>query len=108
MTTSPGDRDVRQLGAGDAALLVLYGYVLDRTDGQRMALIYELEVLARLRRRGRGRQLLRTALQRLKDDRVVAVWLTTGRDNEPARQLYRGTAAEEIDDLLYRWTFPAP
>lgn len=89
----------------DAAVGMLYGYVLDRIDGQRMGLIYELEVLDRHRRRGHGQRLLRAALEVFESEAVLAVWLTTGRDNEPARQLYRSAEAHEIDDVVYQWPF---
>jgi ribosomal protein S18 acetylase RimI-like enzyme len=85
---------------------MLYGYVLARIDGRRMGLIYELEVLDGYRRRGHARGLLGAALDIFHDEGVVAVWLSTGRDNEPARQLYRSTEAQEIDDLIYQWTAP--
>lgn len=89
----------------DAPVGMLYGFVLDRIDGQRMALIYELEVVDRHRRRGHGQRLLRAALEVFESEAVLAVWLTTGRDNEPARQLYRSAKAQEIDDVLYQWSF---
>jgi ribosomal protein S18 acetylase RimI-like enzyme len=90
----------------EAPVGVACGYVLDRIDGRRMGIIYELEVVDRHRRRGYGRQLLEAALDALQGGGVLSVWLTTGRENEPARQLYRNAAAQEIDDLLYQWTFP--
>ena len=85
---------------------LLYGYLLDRIDGRRMGVIYDLEVLERSRRRGHGRALLQAALDALQERRAIAVWLTTGRDNEPALELYRAAGGDEIDDVLIQWAFP--
>lgn len=68
-----------------------------------MGLIYELEVAEHSRRRGTGRSLVQEALRLMTEAGAIAVWLTTGRANTPARELYRSMDAEEIDDILYQW-----
>ena len=91
----------------DQPVGMLYGYALDRIDGRRMGLIYDLEVVEQHRRRGHGRRLLQSALQLFDRDGALAVWLTTGRDNDLGRMLYQNAGAEEIDDVLYQWVLRA-
>ena len=44
--------------ADEAPIGWAYGYVLDRPDGDRMMLLYEMEVVASWRRKGIGRKLV--------------------------------------------------
>lgn len=87
----------------DQPVGMLYGYLLDRIDGRRMGLIYDLEVVEAHRRRGHGRRLLQSALDLSRVEGALTVWLTTGRDNDAGRVLYHEAGAEEIDDVLFQW-----
>ncbi|MCP3973130.1 MAG: GNAT family N-acetyltransferase [bacterium] len=66
----------------------LQGQLLDRLDGQRMMLIYDLEVAEDERRRGTATALLEHCLDLAAQHGTSRTWLISDPQNEPARSLY--------------------
>lgn len=65
-----------------------WGYRLPRPDGSAMLYLHQLEVLESHRGQGIGRQLLTTFMTTGKSSGATKMFLTTGADNTPARNLY--------------------
>jgi GNAT superfamily N-acetyltransferase len=61
-----------------------YGYVLERPDGDRTMLLYEMEVAAPWRRKGIGRQLVGAFRDSAAENRCSSMWLITDDDNVSA------------------------
>ena len=81
-----------------------YGYVLDRPDGDRMMLLYEMEVSGSWRRKGIGRQLVGAFRQRAIEMGCSTMWLFTDDDNVDAQMLYQlEGAAPEGTRLQFAW-----
>lgn len=66
-----------------------YGYVLDRPDGDRMMLLYEMEVVAAWRRQGIGRRLVGACREAAKEAECASMWLITDEANVSAQMLYQ-------------------
>ena len=66
----------------------LQGHVLDRLDGGRMMLIYDLTVHEAERRRGTATALLEQCFELAAKQGASRSWLVTEPGNEPARALY--------------------
>ena len=81
-----------------------YGYVLDRPDGERMMLLYEMEVLNGWRRKGIGRRLVGAFRDRAVSTGCQSMWLITDDDNVNAQMLYQleGATAEGTR-LQFAW-----
>jgi len=81
----------------------VYGYELPRVDrAESMALLYEIDVDERYRRRGIGTALL----GRFRDACEGPVWLVTNESNEAAMRLYAAGDRPHRDDVMIR--FPRP
>ena len=81
-----------------------YGYILDRPDGQRMMLLYEMEVTAEFRRKGIGRQLVGAFREHAIDAGCQTMWLITDDDNVNAQMLYQlEGASTEGSRLQFAW-----
>jgi ribosomal protein S18 acetylase RimI-like enzyme len=65
-----------------------WGYHLPRPDGSSMLYLHQLEVIESHRNQGIGRQLLTTFMTTGKASGATKMFLTTGADNTPARNLY--------------------
>jgi ribosomal protein S18 acetylase RimI-like enzyme len=73
-----------------------YGYVLDRIDGRRMVLFYELEVAEGARGRGFGSGLTDAMVAEARRAGAYKMWVQTGEDNEPAVRTYAGAGAHRV------------
>ncbi|WP_329004869.1 GNAT family N-acetyltransferase [Kribbella sp. NBC_00709] len=65
-----------------------WGYHLPRPDGSSMLYLHQLEVLESHRSQGIGRQLLTTFITTGQSLGATKMFLTTGANNTPARNLY--------------------
>jgi len=81
----------------------LHAELLSRLDGERMLLIYDVEVDKRHRRRGVARELMRTALRFAEDSGVARSWLLTEPDNLAARGLYDSLGGDEFPAIGFGW-----
>ena len=110
---SPGDPERFLDGPGTVAFAATvetepvgwaYGYILDRPDGHRMMLLYEMEVARAWRRRGIGRQLVGAFRQRAIDSDCNTMWLITEDSNVDAQMLYQlEGATPEGARLQFAW-----
>ena len=73
----------------------LHGQLLDRLDGDRMMLIYDLEVHESEQRKGAATALLERCLELAAEQGAGRSWLVTDPDNEPARALYETRGGTE-------------
>ena len=81
-----------------------FGYVLDRPDGDRMMLLYEMEVLAAWRRQGIGRRLVGAFRDHAIDAGCHSMCLITDDDNVNAQMLYQLEGATTEGTLLqFAW-----
>lgn len=89
---------------GDTPVAWAYGYILNRPDGHRMMLLYEMEVSPTYRRRGIGRRLVSAFRDRAIEEGCRTMWLITDDDNVSAQMLYQleGATAEGTR-LQYAW-----
>ncbi len=81
-----------------------YGYVLNRPDGNKMMLLYEMEVVPAWRRKGIGRRLVAGFRERAISEGCQSMWLITDDDNVNAQMLYQleGATADGAR-LQYAW-----
>ncbi|TCO47885.1 acetyltransferase (GNAT) family protein [Kribbella antiqua] len=86
-TTAPGVMTYVALNGSDISGWC-WGYRLPRPDGSAMLYLHQLEVDEAHRRQGIGRQLLTTFMAAGADAGATKMFLTTGADNTPARNLY--------------------
>jgi ribosomal protein S18 acetylase RimI-like enzyme len=70
-----------------------WGYLLPRPDGPGMLYLHNLEVAEPHRRRGVGRDLLRSFVAAGVDLGATKMFLTTGENNTAARRLYESMGA---------------
>ncbi len=66
----------------------LQGHLLDRLDGERMMLIYDIEVAGNQRRKGAATALIERSLELAAEHGAKRTWLISDPQNEPARSLY--------------------
>lgn len=90
---------------GDAVVGYGVAYLLDRIDGRRMLLIYDLFVADAWRRQGMGRRLMELLLATGRAEGICKAWLFTGQDNAEARRLYEACGGEGDDGQRLYW-FP--
>ncbi len=108
-----GEGLTRILGDADFLLLLakldgttvgyLYGRMLDRLDGTRLLLIYDITVGVEYRRKGVGRELVRSALAHARDEGAAGCWLIADEDNQGARAFYEHLDGEEWPAVGFRW-----
>ena len=80
-----------------------YGYVLERPDGGRMMLLYEIEVVADWRRKGVGRRLVGAFRDHAVEAGCQSMWLVTD-DDISAQMLYQLEGANtEGTRLQFAW-----
>jgi ribosomal protein S18 acetylase RimI-like enzyme len=91
----------------DQAAAFALCYDLDRLDGARMRLIYEVGTSPQFRRRGVGRALLKAVETDARSRGISKMWVPTSRSNEAAVALYEssGGMAEIEDEVSYTWRF---
>ncbi len=82
----------------------LHAQVLDRLDGERMLLIYDLEVAPQFRRRGVATELMDEVRRIAAAAGVARSWLLTEDDNEAACRLYESLDGEPFPAVGYEWT----
>lgn len=73
----------------------LQGQLLDRLDGERMMLIYDLEVAEDQRRKGAATALIERSLELAAEHGASRSWLISDPQNEPARAFYIARGASE-------------
>lgn len=83
----------------------LYGRMLDRLDGTRLLLIYDITVGVEYRRKGVGSELMRSALAHAREVGASGCWLIADEDNEGARAFYEHLDGEEWPAVGFRWKF---
>lgn len=81
----------------------LHGQTLHRLDGERMLLVYEIEVASQHRRRGIGTSLMDGALRYAVEAGLARCWLVTESDNRIARSFYESLDGEEWRVIGFNW-----
>lgn len=79
------------------------GHLLDRLDGARKLLIYDIEVAPEHQRRGVGRALMEHTLDQGRDSGATHCWLITEPGNDPSIGLYRSMGGEVFPTMGYLW-----
>jgi ribosomal protein S18 acetylase RimI-like enzyme len=86
-----------------------WGYLLVRPDRTSMLYLHNLEVAESFRRRGIGRELLRSFMDAGAQLGAGKMFLTTGRDNRAARRLYESMGAgPATQGPTVNYWFPLP
>lgn len=88
---------------GSRTIGYIHAQILDRIDGERMMLIYDLEVHEAERRRGAGTALLEECLDIAAAQGVSRTWLITEPENEPARAFYTTTGGTQWPTAGFRF-----
>ncbi len=89
---------------GDDPVAWAYGFVLDRPDGARMMLLYEMEVRPAWRRQGIGRRLVEVFRREAVEAGCRTMWLITDIDNVEAQMFYQLEGAKsEGARLQFAW-----
>jgi ribosomal protein S18 acetylase RimI-like enzyme len=88
---------------GGAAVGFAYGHLLDRPDGRRAVLLYEVEVAPGHRRRGVATALVAAVLQHGALSDAFEVWVLADPQNAAARRLYETAAARHAPQIMYTW-----
>ena len=83
----------------------LYGQMLDRIDGTRLLLVYDVTVGIEHRRKGVGSALMQSALQQAIDVGAAGCWLVADEENEDARAFYEHLDGQEWPAAGFRWLF---
>ena len=81
----------------------LHGELLSRLDGERMLLIYDVEVDKNHRRSGVASEMMRTALRLAENSDVTRCLLLTAPDNAAARGLYESLDGDEFRAIGFGW-----
>jgi aminoglycoside 3-N-acetyltransferase I len=81
----------------------LYGQFLDRLDGTRLLLIYDITVDAGHRRKGVGTALMRSAFTHAHDAGATGCWLVAARENAGVRAFYGHLDGAEWPAVGFRW-----
>ena len=92
---------------GKRATGYLHGQILDRLDGERMLLIYDLEVAVPWRRQGVGSGLMQAAFDIGRASGASRCWLLTETDNHAACEFYGSLEGERWPAVGFRWSFAA-
>jgi aminoglycoside 3-N-acetyltransferase I len=87
----------------DATVGYLYGQLLDRLDGIRMLLIYDVTVAAEHRREGIGTALMRSAFSHGRTEGAASCWLVADEGNAAARAFYENLDGAEWPASGFRW-----
>lgn len=82
----------------------LHGQTFHRLDGERMLLLYEVEISQDDRRRGIPTDLMDTALHLGVDAGLARCWLVTESDNTVARSLYESLDGYGWPATGFTWT----
>ena len=89
---------------GDDVAGFAFGYALDRIDGRRMVLFYELEVAEDRRGEGLGRGLVEAMVAEGRRTGAYKMWVQTDEGNEPAVRIYSGAGARRVAvDVVFGW-----
>ncbi len=83
----------------------LQAELLDRLDGERMLLVYDIEVAPRDRRHGVATQLMETAHDIARQASVARCWLITETENMAARSLYESLDGDSWSAVGFGWTY---
>jgi len=86
----------------------LQAVMLDRLDGERMLLVYDIEVAPRDRRHGVATQLMETALDIACHACVARFWLVTETENMAARSLYESLGGDSWSAVGFGWIHDHP
>ena len=87
----------------DRAVGYLHAALLDRADGGRMLLIYDLEIDDAHRRQGIATALMNEARNHAKQVGAKETWLVTEDDNPEAKALYDSLGGTPFPALGYEW-----
>ncbi len=82
----------------------LHGALIHRVDGDRMLMIYDLEVAAAHRRSGVGTALMREARRIARSEGATETWLVTESDNAEAVALYESLGGKQFRAVGYEWS----
>jgi len=94
-------------GAGPVGFTQLYP-MFSSVRTARLWILNDLFVAAEARRQGVARALLDAAARACREDGAAGLMLETGRDNAPARALYRAAGWHEDASQWYSLDFRAP
>lgn len=86
----------------------LQAELLDRLAGERMLLVYDVQVAPRERRHGVATQLMEAALDIARQASVARCWLITETENMPARSLYESLDGVSWSAVGFAWTYDHP
>lgn len=105
VTTFLGDGHCFAFAAdeGGFAVAFAYGHLLDRPDGKRAVLLYEVEVDRAHRRRGIATALVAAVLQHGALNDAFEVWVLAEPGNAAARRLYETAAGSSAPQVMYTW-----
>lgn len=99
------DRFLYVAEEGGSVVGWLYGYELVRPDGDRMMLLYAVDVDAAHRLRGHGAALVEALRREAVDRGHAKMWVLCDPDEEAANALYRATGGSDAGtQRLYSWS----
>ena len=73
---------------------------------ERIAYLYDIEVLPDHRNKGIGKQLINNLLMHLGKDGVKEIWLGTGVTNIPGQKLFTSTGAKKKEEIFFEYFYP--
>jgi ribosomal protein S18 acetylase RimI-like enzyme len=93
---------------GESPAGYVIAYLLDRLDGRRMCLIYDVEVAPSHRRSGVGTALVEEVLRHAAAAGAFKTFVITNESNSAARGLYEslGGTTEPDGAVLFGWSHP--
>lgn len=89
---------------GDRLAGYLHGCLLDRVDGRRMLLVYDVEVGADHRRQGVATALIQEVRRLARANAAEETWLVTEDDNVQAIALYESLDGTPFAAVGYEWS----
>lgn len=90
---------------GDAIAGYVVAHELDRIDGARMMLVYDVDVADGYQRQGIGRAMMEGIEDLCAERGCRTMWLSTGRDDERANAFYGSLGGARKEDVVYSWRF---
>ena len=89
----------------DVPVGYVVSYCFPSLSGERLAYLYDIEVLADWRRQGVARMLVGELLSVCRQAGVVSIWVGSSLTNMAACELWRATGAQRDGDQYVEFTF---